>query len=104
MPSSLASGQRRRTDRSKSDATVSQISDQCGVLDPGRGGLLSNPRHWSEIRFVDQVSPGSDASRLRTALSILPCVVPSERSVSVAATWGEIVTPSLKRSITRGST
>jgi hypothetical protein len=43
-------------------------------------------------------------NRFNTALSILPCVVPSERSSSVAASAGEMVRPSLNRSITRGST
>ena len=47
---------------------------------------------------------GAASSRLSTALSILPWVVPSERSVSVAARAGEMVAPSLNRSMTRGST
>jgi hypothetical protein len=57
MPSSLASGQPRRTNRSRSDATVSQISDQCGLVNPGLGGLCRNPVIGRKFGLLIKILP-----------------------------------------------
>ena len=75
---------------------------RCRVLTYGRrfGCQFSD----SGRRFRLPVAGAQALSRFSTARSILPWVTPSNRSVSRAASLGEMVNPSLNRSTTRGST
>src|SRR5215213_5498686 len=80
---------------------------RCSAADPDdRPRAVEVPPHLGEQDqlFGHRTSGTQLASSSSTARSILPWVVPSCSSRSVAARAGGMVTPSWKRSTTRGST
>ena len=72
-----------------------------GVPRPAAGGGGRRP---GELTTESCAAQPQIFSRLSTARSTLPWVLPSDRSSSSEASRGEMVTPSANRSITRGST
>lgn len=74
---------------------MTRISRLMRAFEPHPGGLLSQPVIGGNLTCWSRFSRFG-CEQIEDRLSILPCVVPSERSVSVAASCGAIVTPSLK--------